>query len=319
MEDVQELEKPKEFFETLLSALEKRRKKVVRSLKKKHKKVLDWAQNQGYDLNQIQQKVGKVVATSAVSAGLILSTAGPVASMSVPIIEEETRAPPNIEDKDQANSELLAYFSQFGKNKSLDNTLIESQVVKATGLPAKAVLDGHQLPRIYGRIATEQHLQRYPGDNLSAHLRDSDEKFAWAGMAPRLGAWGHFTSSKNEMNEDVVLKEKYYLAVQTFLILGWNQNWYEWKDWWKFRKMLVYNPENGKAVVAVVGDSGPAVSTGKNYGGSPEAMAGLGLARGEEPAKGVIILFLDDPAGKIPLGPVGPQLPEGEEFLSAKL
>lgn len=312
--ELKEQEAPKEFFETLLLALEKRRKKVVRAIKKKHKKALDWAKSQGYDLKGIQQKVGKAVATSAVSAGLILGTAGPVASLSVPVIEE--RGPPNLEERESARGELLAYFASQGKNKNLDNNLIESRVAQATGLPVKAILDGHGLPRNYGRIGTEQHLRRYPSDNLSVHLKDTDHEYAWAGMAPKLGAWSYFVGEEGRIDEKAIEREKYYLAVQTFLIPGWDRHWYEWKEWWKFRKMLVYNPETGKAVVAVVGDAGPATYTGKIFGGSPEVMDGLDLGRGQEAARGVIILLLDDPADKIPLGPVGPTLPESEDFLS---
>ena len=57
------------------------------------------------------------------------------------------------------------------------------------------------------------------------------------------------------------------------------------------------------AVVAVLGDSGPGTETGKQFGGSPEVMASLGFypkaTRGD-----VVVLFLDDPADTIPLGPM---------------
>lgn len=316
MEDKKEQEQPKEFFESLLLALEKRQKKILRAIKRKHKKILAWAQSKGYDLGQIQKKVGKVAATSVLSAGLILGTAGPITALSVPVIEEQ-RAPPNLEEKEAARLALLSYFEKFGKNKNLSEELIEGEVAKATGLAVKANLFGHRLPRIYGRIGTEQHLPRFPGDGLVTHLQTSDWQYSWAGMAPKLGAWGYFADSKKDLTEDANLKEKYYLAVQTFTIPDWDKHWYEWKDWWKFRKMLVYNPANGKAVVAVIGDAGPAISTGKTFGGSPEVMDGLGLERGAEPAKGVVILFLDDPEWSIPLGPLGPQIPGGEETVSA--
>ena len=75
------------------------------------------------------------------------------------------------------------------------------------------------------------------------------------------------------------------------------------KGFFKFRKMLVVNPENGKAMVVVVGDAGPAEWTGKHLGGSPEVMSYLerqdGGARGP-----VLYYFLDDPQDTIPLGPV---------------
>ena len=74
-------------------------------------------------------------------------------------------------------------------------------------------------------------------------------------------------------------------------------------DFFKFRKMLVINPKTGQAVVAVIGDAGPAEWTGKHLGGSPEVMDALGLASG--PRKGLVIyFFIDDPKNEVPLGPV---------------
>ena len=69
--------------------------------------------------------------------------------------------------------------------------------------------------------------------------------------------------------------------------------------------MLVVNPENGKAVVAVIGDAGPAEWTGKHLGGSPEVMKYLervdGSLRGP-----VLYFFIDEPNNNVPLGPIEP-------------
>jgi hypothetical protein len=67
--------------------------------------------------------------------------------------------------------------------------------------------------------------------------------------------------------------------------------------------MLVVNPHNGRAIVVVIGDAGPAEWTGKHLGGSPEVMKYLervdGRARGP-----VLYFFIDDPEDRVPLGPV---------------
>ena len=77
----------------------------------------------------------------------------------------------------------------------------------------------------------------------------------------------------------------------------------KFRDFFKFRKMVVVNPQSGQAVVAVVGDAGPAEWTGKHLGGSPEVMHFLGLAKG--PRKGpVLYFFVDDPQDEVPLGPI---------------
>lgn len=82
----------------------------------------------------------------------------------------------------------------------------------------------------------------------------------------------------------------------------WNTRQPYLRNWYKYRKVLVVNTNNGNAVVAAIADSGPAAWTGKHFGGSPEVMHYLG---GPRYKKGpVIFFFVDDPENKIPLGPV---------------
>lgn len=173
------------------------------------------------------------------------------------------------------------------------------------GLNVKAEIDGIKLNRNYGLIGGEQHLYRYPGDNLYAHADNSSDwaKYGDAGIAPGLGAWGYFAPSQTSFTETDKQKERYYLAIQTFLAPGFAENFGKYRDFFKFRKMLVVNPKTGQAVVAVIGDAGPAEFTGKHLGGSPEVMDVLGLAGG--PRKGpVLYFFIDDPKNEVPLGPV---------------
>lgn len=168
-----------------------------------------------------------------------------------------------------------------------------------------AEIDSIRLNRNYGLIGGEQHLYRYPGDNLYAHASNSVEwaKYGSAGIAPNLGAWGYFATDKKEFGEEGKLREKYYLAIQTFLVPGYAENVSKFRDFFKFRKMLVVNPKTGQAVVAVIGDAGPSEWTGKHLGGSPEVMDVLGLSEG--PRKGAVLyFFLDDPKDEIPLGSV---------------
>lgn len=173
------------------------------------------------------------------------------------------------------------------------------------GVKVTAEVDDIRLNRNFGIIGGEQHLYRYPGDNLYAHFDSTTDwaMFANAGIAPNLGAWGYFTSSKQDFSRVDKLREKYYLAIQTFLVPGYAENVTVYRDFFKFRKMLVVNPQTGQAVVAVIGDAGPSVWTGKDLGGSPEVMHELGLANG--PRKGEILyFFLDDPRDEVPLGPI---------------
>ena len=112
-----------------------------------------------------------------------------------------------------------------------------------------------------------------------------------------------FAYSAGEMTQKDIDREKYYIAVQTFMTSGYSEHVREYSEFFKFRKVLVVNPQNGKAMVVVIGDAGPAVWTGKQLGGSPEVMSYLervdGAARGP-----VLYFFIDDPDDKIPLGPI---------------
>ena len=173
------------------------------------------------------------------------------------------------------------------------------------GFRVAAEIDGIRLNRNYGLIGGEQHLYRYPGDNLYAHAENTVDwaKYGGSGIAPGLGAWGYFTNSKEVFTEEDKLREKYYLAIQTFLVPGYAENVNKYRDFFKFRKMLVVNPKTGQAVVSVIGDAGPAEFTGKHLGGSPEVMDFLGLATG--PRKGAVLyFFIDDPKNEVPLGPI---------------
>ena len=121
-------------------------------------------------------------------------------------------------------------------------------------------------------------------------------------MAPGLGAWGYFSHSKQELTPDLVETEKWYAVVQTLYLPDWNKRQPHLKNWYKYRKVLIVNTDNGNAVVASIADSGPAAWTGKQYGGSPEVMNHLG---GDRYTKGsVVVFFVDDPDNEIPLGSV---------------
>lgn len=173
---------------------------------------------------------------------------------------------------------------------------VETTLSEFFKLPIKATLDGKRLNRSYGYIGAEQHLMRFAGDTIDSHFATESERneYGASGLAPGRGAWGYI---------DDVEREKYYLAVQTFLSPGWNENTNELYAFFKFRKMLIVNAENGKAMVVVIGDAGPAPWTGKHLGGSPEVMRYLERVDGS--AKGpVLYFFIDDPENKVPLGPI---------------
>lgn len=174
-----------------------------------------------------------------------------------------------------------------------------------TGFKVTSQLQGINLNTNYGYIGEEQHLERYPGDTMESQLTTGEDKKLYysSGMAPGLGAWRYFAPSKEQMTQEDNLREKYYVAVQTFLTPGYNENVKEYSEFFKYRKVLVVNPQNGRVIVCDIGDAGPSPTTGKQFGGSPEVMHFLERVDGAQ--KGTVLLFfIDDPEDSVPLGPV---------------
>ncbi|HUV72497.1 MAG TPA: hypothetical protein VMW25_05830 [Clostridia bacterium] len=181
---------------------------------------------------------------------------------------------------------------------SEQETKISHLLFRTFGIQAVPQLGSTRLNHVYGLIGAEQHLPRYPGDTINQH-----DEYQKSGITPGLGAWGYFTRSKKDLTPDLVLKEKYYVAVQTLYLPDWPKRTKFLYDWYKYRKVIVVNPLNGKSIVACVADAGPAHWTGKHFGGSPEVMAYLGLNVGMQKGP-VILFFVDDPENKVPLGPL---------------
>ncbi len=185
-----------------------------------------------------------------------------------------------------------------------DKAITES-IKKNLNVTVVPEIDNKRLNRTYGMIGGEQHLYRYPGDNVFAHAHNAVDwaMFGSSGIAPGLGAWGYFAPSKAVFTPADELRERYYIAVPTFLSPGFSERVAEYRDFYKFRKMLVINPKTGQVVVTDIGDAGPAEWTGKHLGGSPEVMEDLGLAGG--PRKGAVLYyFITDSGNNIPLGPL---------------
>ncbi|HVZ12364.1 MAG TPA: hypothetical protein VG965_05015 [Patescibacteria group bacterium] len=186
-----------------------------------------------------------------------------------------------------------------------EESSISGVLTRDFGIKVVPELNGIRLNRTYGLIGAEQHLMRYPGDTMDSHFDkvSDDLEYRGSGMAPGLGGWGYFAKSKEEMTQKDADREKYYIAVQSFLAPGFAENTREYISFFKFRKMLVVNPDNGHAIVADIGDAGPGIHTGKHLGGSPEVMRYLERVDGAQKG-GVLYFFIDDPKDEIPLGPI---------------
>lgn len=260
--------------------------------------------------NKLWDKHGETlrrqIALGAAGGLLLLTTPTLPVLPQPPVFADSQNIFSDIDNSEQVVTDLKGVVPSDVRSLSPDEEQKVGDILsKDYGFKVAAELDGKRLNRSYGLIGGEQHLYRYPGDNLFKH-GDSASDWAMygpAGIAPHVGAWGYFADSEGNFDETAKMREKYYIAVQTFLAPGFAEHTAEYRDFFKFRKMLVVNPQTGQAVVADIGDAGPGESTGKHLGGSPEVMQAVGLAGG--PRKGAVLyFFLDDPGNQIPLGPV---------------
>lgn len=272
----------------------KRHKNLQKTIIKKHKNSFDWLAN-----NTKQLAVG--------SLGSLMLLTAPVQKDSASQTQVTSHFLQKVDSKAFLISDLSSALPNTVRPLSVEEeTKIGDILFKAFDMKVSTSLDGLRLNRSYGLIGAEQHLARYPGDNMATHFDGNQEeasKYYSSGMAPGLGAWGYFATSRPHLTQEDTQREKYYIAVQTFLAPDFNSRVAQYRDFFKFRKMLVVNPQNGKAMVVVIGDAGPAEWTGKHLGGSPEVMKYLERYDGAQRGP-VLYYFIDDSDDTIPLGPV---------------
>jgi hypothetical protein len=280
-----------------------------KTLSRNHPHALSFLYRKGIELEKIREYAGKLLASSALASSLVLGTP---AIMEFPKDIMERLAELPVEEREKIFSQdLKTHLVDDSMSLSLPQEIIISKLINDYwGINATPVLEGKRLNHSFAYMGYEQHLVRFPGDKISDH-----DEFQAAGIAPGKGAWGYFANSKNDLNVELIQKEKYYVAVQTLYLSDWNTNWNELKEWYKYRKVVVVNPENGKTVIADIADAGPARWTGKQFGGSPEVMEHLGLITGKKKGK-VILFFVNDPDNHLALGPVGYN--EGVNLLASK-
>lgn len=276
---------------SLAKALIKKHKKFKKQFAQKHAHAQKFFKKKNLELDDIRSHSKRLLASATLGSGLLLAS---------PVIPQ-LMSPHSAVTASYAHiQEFINDIKQIPQDHNFDEPekiRIEKAIEKFFGIRATFSLDNNVLPTYVAKMGLEQHLYRYPGDTVSHHTA-----FQRAGIAPARGAFGYFVQ-EGISKDQAIENERYYVVLQTFMIPEWNRGWNRLKEWYRFRKFLVINPENGHAVVAVLGDSGPAQWTGKRFGGSPEVMYALGFY--PKKTKGnVIVLFLDDPGNEVALGPV---------------
>jgi len=282
-----------------------------------HKEAYKLLKDKGVDLGKVRQHSGKVITAGALTGTLMLASPptdktqllAQAHNSAAGEVKGESSEPSKKPDEIVVDTLSQVLPDQTGPLTRDQEKLLEQVFQNVIGVKAKATLEGEHLNTTYGKIGAEQHLRRYPGDTNDQHAPgpndyggNNPDEILKEGIAPGLGAWGYFAPSKEALTPDLEETERWYAVVQTLYLPDWNTRQPYLKNWYKYRKVLIVNTDNGKAVVASIADSGPAAFTGKQYGGSPEVMDYLGGARYKKGP--VIVFFVDDPNNEVPLGPV---------------
>ena len=241
--------------------------------------------------------------TSATLAGSLLLSSGSQNLKALPDKPAALRAPLGLITSQELKKLLLDLLNKVLPKSSRvltnkEEKKLENSIKKTLGVKAVASLDGNRLNHQIGLMGLEQHLMRYPGDTST-----NNRSFPQAGVAPGKAAWGFWAGNKSALSKKDIQMEQYYIAAQTLYLPNWKKDLRELRGWYKYRKVIVINPSNGDAVIAVIADAGPAKWTGKKFGGSPQVMHDLGYYPKATKGK-TIVLFVDDPQDRIPLGPI---------------
>ncbi|HRN71242.1 MAG TPA: hypothetical protein PLS49_08750, partial [Candidatus Woesebacteria bacterium] len=226
-------------FEHLKKKWSKKHTLLKKQIWDKHKESLEWMQNST-----------KNAVVGSMAGILMLAQPAPSNLLAQNFMPSDSKKPKEekpAKTKAQLIAELIPILPTRVQELTPEQEIsISAVLTDYFNMKVSPLLKNKRLNRSYGYIGAEQHLMRYPGDTMDSHFdtQEEAEQFYKSGMAPGRGAWGYFAKSYAEMTEQDKQREKYYIAVQTFLAPGWNENVNEYYNFFKYRKMLVVNPEN---------------------------------------------------------------------------
>lgn len=178
-----------------------------------------------------------------------------------------------------------------------DELYLEQQLTDWFGFEVVAELESVRLPHSIGTMQAVPHLRRHPTDLLKDHTRCLD-----AGLKQTRSGFGWFTEL-GQLTPASILQETYYFAVHAQFISGWKGSPYLLKNWLKFRKMVMINPTEQRAVIGCIGDFAPAEWMQYQFGGSPEVIQD-GKVWSPQTRGHVLLFFINDPMNQVQLGPL---------------
>ncbi len=202
----------------------------------------------------------------------------------------------------EEHQEIMAKLSSMshlpaGHLDKMQELYLEQQLTDLLRFPVTAELAEHRLNHSVGVLAAQPHLKRSPTDVLAAH-----SKYFEAGLGAYRSAFGWFTDN-GELTTKGIEREAYSFTLPLHYLPTWNKHSQELTTWYKYRKMIVINPAEEKAVVGAVCDIGPSQWMQYQFGGSPEVVR-EGKIWSQKSLGHVFLFFVDDPDDTISLGAI---------------
>lgn len=184
-----------------------------------------------------------------------------------------------------------------GALEKQDLLYLEQQLTDIFGFEVTSQLEGRDLPFIIGTMAAAPHNKRFPSDQLTDHGR-----YLEAGMAPTRTQFGWMLDS-GQLSDTAVNQEAFGISLPLTYLPEWQTGHQDIKSWFKFRKVVVINPFELRAVVCAVNHIAPVSTLKYQFEGSPELIR-MGSIWSPKTQGRVIVLFVNDEQNQVPLGPI---------------
>ncbi len=264
--------------------------KVNSSFEKENLELLSWMQDRGLKLANLgltqENRVEETTVEGQVFNKLLNNQTK----------NDEVKLELSLKEFNIIFDKLKQLLQQPAKQLETDLELyLEQQLSDILGFVVTSTLENHRLNYVTGTMLAEPHLKRFPKDKLEDH-----DAVLEAGLSKNRSSFGWFINHNQDNNKRKEL-EKYYLSLQLYQLPSWQTASEELKKWYKFRKMIVINPYEKLAVVGVVGNIDHQFNIKKQFGGSPEVIREAKVWSVKTQGK-VLVMFVDDPSNKVPLG-----------------
>lgn len=215
------------------------------------------------------------------------------------LVRDEQEKKMMIELTQEEHSSIMQKMQDFAQlpKGTLDSELelyLEQQLSEMLGFSVSTELEGQRLPTT-GTVYSLPFLKNSPTDTVHNHLEVPEAPFinrrsffGWSNLYPQI------------THEPDLLT--YGLSIPLFSLPDWSTKAKELKKWYAYRKVVVINPYEYRAVVATITDTFFPPAAKYKYGANP-ALIRAGRIWSPRTLGKVLVFFVSDPAG-VPPGPI---------------